>query len=54
MRWKNKILAVFFIIILCLSMGVSATAEEVWTETLTPEQEEIQKNLERLYELPIQ
>ena len=54
MRWKNKILAVFFIIILCLSMGVSAAAEEVWTETLTPEQEEIQKNLERLYELPIQ
>lgn len=54
MKWGRRILAVILIIGMCLSMGVAAFAEEVWTEELTPEQEEAKKELERLYELPIQ
>lgn len=50
----RKVLSVLIIMIMCLSMGISASAVETWTEVLTPEQEEAQKELERLYALPIQ
>lgn len=50
MRRGKRVLSAFLVAVMCLAIGVPAAAEE-W---ITPEQEEAQKELDRLYELPIQ
>lgn len=49
--WK-RILSAFLVLVMCFSAGISAAAADI--EELTPEEQEVQKELERLYGLPIQ
>ncbi len=57
MRRGRRVLAAFFAFFLCLFIGMTAVAEEE-TDWLTPEEKEAQKKaekeLKRLYKLPIQ
>lgn len=52
MRKGRRMLSAFLVMVMCLSMGMSAAATDM--EELTPEQQEAQKELDRLYGLPIQ
>ena len=53
-RW-NKILSVFLVMLMCISMVIPAAAAEAdQTEELTKEEKKERKRLKRLYKLPIQ
>lgn len=54
MRVGKRILSALLVLVLCLSVGIQAAATDTDMEWLTPEEQEAQKELERLYGLPIQ
>ena len=52
MRQGKRTLSVFLVLLLCFSMGMSVAATDM--ELLTPEEQQAQQEMERLYGLPIQ
>lgn len=56
MRFKKRLLSVVLVVILCsgMSMTAYATPENQSTDELTPEQQAVQDELNRVYSLPVQ